>query len=276
MHEYHRLLRTVYEQGEGRGDRTGTGTRSLFGCRMQFDLEARYPLLTTKKMFVDGIIDELLWMYVYGSTNINDLPERTQHWWDKWADEEGDLGPIYGKQARRWSKPRQFSNTNLYRLDAVDQIKQLIKNIRDKPYSRRHIVSLWNVADLDEMALPPCHGLIVQFYVRRGEYLDCQMYQRSADLFVGVPVNIASYAMLTHMLAQVTGYKAGKFSHIIGDAHVYSNHFDQTEELLSREPFPQPKLVLNQSVKCFDNFRHFDIEVVDYQHHPHIKAPVAV
>jgi len=264
MRQYLDLLRHVMEQGTDKSDRTGTGTRSVFGAQLRFDLSQGFPLVTTKKLHLRSIIHELLW-FLRGETNIAYLRENGVTIWDEWADENGELGPVYGKQWRRWRAPGGVE---------IDQLKGVLQEIRRNPDSRRLIVSAWNVADLPDMALMPCHALF-QFYVAEGK-LSCQLYQRSADLFLGVPFNIASYALLTHMVAQVSGLGVGDFVHSFGDAHIYSNHFGQVREQLSREPRPLPKLRLNPEVRDLFAFRFEDIAIEDYQPHPAIKAPVAV
>ena len=264
MRQYLDLLRHVMEQGTDKADRTGTGTRSVFGAQMRFDLSAGFPLLTTKKLHLRSIIHELLW-FIRGETNIAYLRENGVSIWDEWADENGELGPVYGKQWRRWRVPGGGE---------IDQLKGVLQEIRRNPDSRRLIVSAWNVADLPDMALMPCHALF-QFYVADGK-LSCQLYQRSADLFLGVPFNIASYALLTHMVAQVSGLGVGDFVHSFGDVHIYANHFEQVREQLSREPRPLPGLRLNPEVRDLFAFGFDDIAIEDYQPHPAIKAPVAV
>jgi thymidylate synthase len=258
------LMRHVREHGVFKSDRTGTGTYSVFGHQMRFDLARGFPLVTTKKMFVKGIIHELLW-FLAGSTNVRYLQDHDVHIWDEWADEHGELGPVYGSQWRSWPAPDGST---------IDQISRVVRDIRENPDSRRLIVSAWNVAEVDRMALPPCHTLF-QFYVAEGR-LSCQLYQRSADIFLGVPFNIASYALLTRMIAQVTGLEAGEFIHTLGDAHLYSNHLEQADLQLSREPRPLPRMRINPEVKDLFAFRFEDFELVDYDPHPHIKAPVAV
>jgi len=264
MQQYLDLMAHVMENGSDRGDRTGTGTRSVFGHQMRFDLSEGFPLLTTKKLHIRSIIYELLW-FLKGDTNIAWLKEHGVSIWDEWADENGDLGPVYGYQWRSWPTPGGGH---------VDQIANLVEGIRKNPFSRRHIVSAWNPALVDEMALPPCHCLF-QFYVAEGK-LSCQLYQRSADIFLGVPFNIASYALLTHMLAEVTGYEAGDFVLTLGDAHLYSNHFEQVETQLARDPRPLPKLTIKRKVDDLLDFTFEDFEITDYDPHPHIKAKVAV
>ena len=250
--------------GTDRGDRTGTGTRSVFGYQMRYDLAQGFPLLTTKKLHIRSIIYELLW-FLKGDTNIAWLKENGVSIWDEWADENGDLGPVYGYQWRSWPTPDGGH---------VDQIEKLVEGIKTNPFSRRHIVSAWNPALVDEMALPPCHCLF-QFYVADGK-LSCQLYQRSADIFLGVPFNIASYALLTHMLAEVTGYEVGDFVHTLGDAHIYSNHFEQAETQLSRAPRALPTLTIKRKVDDLLDFTFEDFEITGYDPHPHIKALVAV
>jgi thymidylate synthase len=264
MEPYLDLMRRVRTQGVRKADRTGTGTLSVFGHQMRFDLAAGFPLVTTKKLHVRSIIYELLW-FLRGDTNIGYLNEHGVRIWDEWADEAGDLGPVYGRQWRSW--PARDGST-------IDQIAQLMQRLRTDPDSRRLIVTAWNPADVDRMALPPCHCLF-QFHVADGR-LSCQLYQRSADVFLGVPFNIASYALLTHMIAHVTGLRAGDFVHTLGDAHLYLNHLDQADEQLARAPLPPPRLRIARDVASLDDFRYEDFEVVDYQAHPHIKAQVAV
>jgi len=262
--QYLDLMRHVLENGAEKGDRTGTGTRSVFGHQMRFDLGAGFPMVTTKKLHLKSIIHELLW-FLKGDTNIAYLKENGVRIWDEWADENGDLGPVYGAQWRSWtaSGGRHF-----------DQITALIDGLRNNPDSRRHIVSAWNVGEIDNMALPPCHCLF-QFYVADGK-LSCQLYQRSADIFLGVPFNIASYALFTLMIAQVTGLEPGDFVHTFGDAHLYLNHLEQAELQLSRDPYPLPEMLINPEVKDIFGFRYEDFVLDGYQAHPHIAAPVAV
>jgi thymidylate synthase len=264
MRQYLDLLRHVLEYGTEKSDRTGTGTRSVFGWQMRFDLAQGFPLVTTKKLHLKSIVHELIW-FLRGETNIRYLKENGVGIWDEWADADGELGPVYGKQWRSWARPDG---------GVVDQITSVVDEIRRNPDSRRLIVSAWNVADLPKMALQPCHTLF-QFYVADGK-LSCQLYQRSGDIFLGVPFNIASYALLTQMVAQVTGLNTGDFVHTLGDAHLYSNHFEQARAQLARELRPLPKLVLNPSVRSLFDFRYEDIAITDYQPHPAIKAPVAV
>lgn len=264
MQPYLDLMRHVLENGTQKGDRTGTGTLSVFGHQMRFDLAEGFPLVTTKKLHLRSIIHELLW-FLKGDTNIAYLKENGVRIWDEWADENGDLGPVYGYQWRSWPNPKGGS---------VDQITHLIEQIKTNPDSRRLMVSAWNPALVDEMALPPCHALF-QFYVADGR-LSCQLYQRSADIFLGVPFNIASYALLTQMIAQVCGLKPGEFIHTLGDAHLYSNHLEQAREQLTREPLALPTLKLNPDVTDLFDFTFDDIVIEGYESHPHIKAQVAV
>ncbi|MCE3003971.1 MAG: thymidylate synthase [Xanthomonadaceae bacterium] len=264
MHQYHTLLQHILDHGTDKADRTGTGTRSVFGYQMRFDLADGFPLVTTKKVHLRSIVHELLW-FLKGETNVAYLRENKVTIWDEWADDRGELGPVYGKQWRSWAGADGRT---------VDQIAWLVDEIKRNPDSRRLIVSAWNVAELHKMALMPCHALF-QFYVANGR-LSCQLYQRSADVFLGVPFNIASYALLTHMLAQVCDLAPGEFVHTFGDVHIYANHMDQVREQLARRPFPLPALKLNPAVRSIFDFRYEDIEVVGYQSHPAIKAPVAV
>lgn len=264
MQPYLNLLQTVLEQGTPKSDRTGTGTLSLFGHQMRFDLQKGFPLVTTKKCHLRSIIHELLW-FVKGDTNVHYLQENGVRIWNEWADANGDLGPVYGKQWRSWPTP---SGEN------IDQIARIITTIKENPDSRRLVVNAWNVADLDKMALTPCHCLF-QFYVANGK-LSCQLYQRSADVFLGVPFNIASYALLTMMIAQVTGLQVGDFVHTFGDVHLYMNHIEQAKLQLSRTPFALPTMLLNPDIKNIDDFRFEDFVLNDYQSHETIKAPIAV
>jgi thymidylate synthase len=264
MQQYLDLMRHVVEHGNKKEDRTGTGTYSVFGYQMRFNLEEGFPLLTTKKVHLKSIIHELLW-FLQGSTNIKYLKDNGVSIWDEWADANGNLGPVYGYQWRNWPKPDGSH---------IDQITQVIEAIRKTPNSRRLIVSAWNVADVDQMKLPPCHAFF-QFYVADGR-LSCQLYQRSADIFLGVPFNIASYALLTMMVAQVCGLKAGDFVHTLGDAHIYLNHLEQTREQLSREPRHLPTMRINPDVKDIFGFKFEDFILENYDSHPAIKAPVAV
>jgi thymidylate synthase len=264
MQQYLDLMRHVKTHGVRKEDRTGTGTLSVFGHQMRFDLAAGFPLVTTKKLHLRSIIHELLW-FLRGDTNIKYLRDNGVTIWDEWADRDGELGPIYGYQWRSWPTPGGGH---------IDQISRVVEQIKNNPDSRRLIVSAWNVADLERMALPPCHAFF-QFYVAEGK-LSCQLYQRSADIFLGVPFNIASYALLSLMIAQVTGLRPGEFVHTLGDAHLYVNHLEQTELQLSRSPFPLPRMVINPAVQSILDFSFGDFELVGYQSHPAIKAPVAV
>ncbi len=264
MRTYHDLLRHVMENGSDRGDRTGTGTRSVFGYQMRFDLSEGFPLVTTKKVHLKSIIHELLW-FLSGDSNVRYLQENGVKIWNEWADEDGELGPVYGVQWRSWKGTDGKT---------VDQISRAVEMIRQKPESRRIMVSAWNVAEVPDMALPPCHALF-QFYVGDSK-LSCQLYQRSADLFLGVPFNIASYALLTLMMAQVCGLEAGEFIHTFGDVHIYHNHFEQVKEQLSREPRDLPTMKLNPEVKDIFAFRYEDFELINYDPHPRIQAPIAV
>ncbi len=264
MQNYLDLLRHILESGTDKSDRTGTGTRSVFGHQMRFDLAQGFPCLTTKKLHLRSIIVELLW-FLRGDTNVQFLHDHQVSIWDEWADEQGNLGPVYGHQWRSWPTPDG---------EKVDQIAQLLGQLRTNPDSRRLIVCAWNVADIPKMALPPCHCLF-QFYVAEGK-LSCQLYQRSADVFLGVPFNIASYALLTLMVAQVTGLAPGEFVHTFGDVHLYRNHFDQARQQLEREPRPLPLMRLNPEVHDLFAFGLDDFELIGYDPHPHIKAPVAV
>jgi thymidylate synthase len=266
MKQYHDLLNYILQYGIEKEDRTGTGTLSVFGYQMRFDLNAGFPILTTKKIYWHGVIEELLW-FLRGETNIKSLVEKNVHIWDAWADKNGNLGPVYGKQWRAWKSDYIGGND-------IDQIANVIEQIKTNPDSRRLIVNAWNVAQVDKMALPPCH-MFFQFYVVNGK-LSCQLYQRSADVFLGVPFNIASYSLLTHMIAQVCGLDVGEFVHTFGDIHIYRSHFKQVEEQLKREPFPLPKLILNPIINDINSFTNNDIKLEDYQYHPAIKAPVAV
>lgn len=264
MKQYLDLVSRILEEGVPKEDRTGTGTISIFGHQFRVNLADGFPLLTTKKMFLKGIIHELLW-FLTGSTNIKYLTDHNVHIWDGWADEDGELGPVYGRQWRSW--PDGHGNT-------IDQISRLIEGIKSNPSSRRHMISAWNVAEIDQMALPPCHAL-VQFYVSNGS-LSCQLYQRSADVFLGVPFNIASYALLTMMVAQVTGLQVGNFVHTFGDAHLYDNHLDQARLQVRRDPLPLPKMSLNPDVADIFEFRYEDFDLTDYRSHSAIKAEISV
>jgi thymidylate synthase len=264
MRQYLKLLRHILIDGVTKDDRTGTGTKSIFGHQMRFDLEEGFPMCTTKKLHLKSIVHELLW-FLAGDTNIKYLNDHGVRIWNEWADEHGELGPVYGHQWRSWPSPSG---------ESIDQISDLMDTIRTNPDSRRLIVSAWNVPEVQHMALPPCHTLF-QFYIAEGR-LSCQLYQRSADVFLGVPFNIASYALLTMMVAQVTGYQPGEFIHTFGDAHLYSNHFEQANEQLSRTPRKLPTMRINPEVKSIFDFKFEDFELLNYDPLPHIKAPVAV
>ena len=264
MKQYLNLIEKVMNEGVLKEDRTGTGTKSIFGHQMRFDLSKGFPCVTTKKLHMKSIIHELLW-FLKGDTNIKYLKENGVRIWDEWADENGDLGNVYGYQWRSWPTPDG---------EHIDQIKNVIDTLKANPNSRRIIVSAWNVGEIEKMALPPCHAFF-QFYVAQGK-LSCQLYQRSADIFLGVPFNIASYALLTMMIAQVCNLKLGEFVHTLGDAHIYSNHFDQTKIQLSREPKDLPQMIINKNVKDIFKFRFNDFKLINYECHPHIKAKVAV
>jgi thymidylate synthase len=274
MKAYLDLLKDVYENGEERKDRTGVGTRSVFGRQARYDLSKGFPLVTTKKCHLRSIIHELLW-FLKGETNLKYLHENKVSIWDEWADEKGNLGPVYGYQWRHWGKPAKMSVEGDNSDGAIDQISELIDQLKSNPNSRRHIVSAWNVADIKKMALPPCHALF-QFYVHQDGRLSCQLYQRSADIFLGVPFNIASYALLTMMVAQVVGLKPGSFVHSFGDLHLYSNHMEQAERQLSREPRALPQMEINPNIKDIFEFKYDDFELKNYDPHPGIKAPIAV
>lgn len=264
MRQYLDLMQRILDEGTTKSDRTGTGTRSVFGHQMRFNLAYGFPLVTTKKLHLRSIIHELLW-FIAGDTNIKYLKDNGVSIWDEWADEQGDLGPVYGKQWRSWPAPDGT---------AVDQLGNVLTQLRHNPDSRRHIVCAWNPGQIDQMALPPCHALF-QFYVADGK-LSCQLYQRSADVFLGVPFNIASYALLTLMIAQVTDLQPGDFIHTLGDAHLYLNHLDQAHEQLSRDPRPLPTMSLDPNIRSLEAFRFEHFNLLNYEPHPHIKAPVAV
>lgn len=268
MKVYLQLLQDILDHGENRSDRTGTGTRSLFGYQMRFDLSKGFPVLTTKKLHLRSIIHELLW-FLNGDTNVKYLHDNNVTIWDEWADKDGNLGPIYGYQWRNWGKPYNGPGAG------IDQITKLIEQLKKNPHSRRHIISAWNVSDLDKMALPPCH-VMFQFYVHEDGRLSCQLYQRSADVFLGVPFNISSYALLTMMMAQVAGYKPGDFVHTLGDVHLYNNHFDKAKEQLTRQPKALPKMKINPNVTSLSDFKFEDFTLEGYDPHPAIKAPIAV
>ncbi len=284
MQQYLDLLRHVLENGTDKGDRTGTGTISTFGYQMRFDLADSFPLVTTKKMFLKGIIHELLW-FISGDTNIKYLKDNGVKIWDEWADENGDLGPVYGEQWRKWkaadtNKVKHYTDGDFAKdIDVpvileIDQLKDVIEAIKKNPNSRRHIVSAWNPGVIEKMALPPCHCFF-QFYVADGK-LSCQLYQRSADVFLGVPFNIASYALLTMMVAQVCDLELGEFVHTFGDVHIYKNHIDQVKLQLTREPKPGPKMVINPEIKDIDDFKYEDFKIEGYEHHPAIKGEISV
>ena len=264
MKAYHDLMQHILDHGVDKEDRTGTGTLSVFGHQMRFDLQEGFPLITTKKCHLRSIIHELLW-FLKGDTNISYLKENGVRIWDEWADENGDLGPVYGKQWRSWVTPTG---------EKIDQISKVVDSIKNNPDSRRHLVVAFNPSDVDDMALPPCHAFF-QFYVAKGK-LSCQLYQRSADVFLGVPFNIASYALLTMMMAQVNGLAPGEFVHTLGDAHLYSNHLEQARLQLTRDIRPNPTMVINPEVKNLFDFKYEDFQLVGYDPHPHIKAEVAV
>lgn len=264
MKQYLDLLRHIMEHGTVKSDRTGVGTKSVFGYQMRFNLAEGFPLLTTKKVHLRSIIHELLW-FIAGDTNIKYLHDNKVTIWDEWADENGDLGPVYGHQWRSWATPQGGK---------IDQLANVVEQLKKNPNSRRHIVSAWNPGEVDNMALPPCHAMF-QFYVAENK-LSCQLYQRSADVFLGVPFNIASYALLTQMIAQVCGYELGEFVHTLGDTHIYLNHFEQVETQLSREPRELPKMEINPDVKSIFDFKYEDFNLINYDPHPVIKAPIAV
>ena len=278
---YEETLAYVLDHGCERKDRTGTGTLSIFGARMEFDLRDSFPLITSKRVFWKGIVEELLW-FLRGETNVKPLQDKGVHIWDEWADSRGDLGPIYGRQWRSWTSERVWRHKHGSASEetrTIDQISDLISQIRTNPQSRRLVVSAWNVAAISDMALPPCH-LLFQFYVTNDGHLDCQLYQRSGDLFLGVPFNIASYALLTRMIARVTGLKPGRFIHVIGDAHIYMNHIEQVREQLSREPLPLPQLEIRRVTRDLvtdpAQFSAQDLHLIGYDPHPAIKGEVAV
>lgn len=278
MKQYLDTLRLILETGSKREDRTGTGTIGIFGLQSRYNLAAGFPMVTTKKVWFKGVVYELLW-FLQGNTNVKYLQENGVRIWDEWAGEDGELGPVYGAQWRSWGAVPEHYEDNAHTVfnpgnSGIDQIAEVINSIKKNPYSRRHIVSAWNVEQIDDMALPPCHTMF-QFYVANGK-LSCQLYQRSADMFLGVPFNIASYALLTHMIAQVCGLGVGDFIHTIGDGHIYLNHLEQVKEQLSREPMALPTLWLNPEVQNIDNFKYEDIKLVGYNSHASISAPIAV
>jgi thymidylate synthase len=286
MKQYLDLLKDVMENGEDRPDRTGTGVKSVFGRQIRFDLQKGFPAVTTKKLFWRGVVHELLW-FLQGSTNIKYLNKNNVHIWDEWADAKGDLGPIYGKQWIHWEMEREVDwvdctikygqvehSVETYPI-TLNQIENVIRSIKEDPYSRRHIVSAWNVSDLPKMALAPCH-ILFQFYVSQDNKLSCHLYQRSADIFLGVPFNIASYALLTHMVAQITEKDVGEFVHTFGDVHLYKNHVQQGALQSVREPFELPTLELNPKIKKIEDFKFSDIKLVNYKSHKSISAPIAV
>ncbi|MES2662768.1 MAG: thymidylate synthase [Pseudomonadota bacterium] len=264
MKTYLDLLQNILDHGVEKSDRTATGTKSIFGYQMRFDLSKGFPLITTKKIHFKSVAHELLW-FIRGDTNIRYLQDNGVRIWNEWADADGNLGPVYGHQWRSWGS---------HDGQTIDQLKRVIEDIKTQPDSRRLIVSAWNVGEIEKMALPPCH-ILFQFYVAQGK-LSCQLYQRSADVFLGVPFNIASYALLTHMIAHVTGLQVGEFIHTLGDAHLYSNHFQQAQKQLSRAPFALPELKINSATKDIFSMTYDDIQLVEYHAHPHISAPVAV
>lgn len=288
MKQYIELAKDILKNGEDRGDRTGTGTISVFGRQIRFDLSEGFPLLTTKKVHIKSIIHELLWI-ISGDTNIKYLNDNDVKIWDEWADDKGDLGRVYGHQWRNYGGgPKMIINKTravgsiadiktpvMVHAMGTDQLAAVIKSLKEDPNSRRHIISAWNPQEVDQMALPPCHAF-VQFNVRNGKYLDCQLYQRSADLFLGVPFNIASYSLLTMMVAQVVGLQPGEFIHSFGDVHIYKNHIDQMNEQISREPKALPTMNINPKIKDIDSFKYEDFDLVDYVSHPAIKAKVSV
>ena len=262
MKTYLEMLQHVFDNGIEREDRTKTGTIGVFGYQNRYDLQEGFPIVTTKKVFWRGIVEEFLWMVVRGSIDVSELEDRGVNFWSPWKGDDGTIGPGYGKQFRN--------------CDSVDQVQSIIDGVQDNPESRRHVISLWNVSEIPEMELPPCHGVTIQFYVRDGEFLDCQMYQRSADIFIGVPFNISFYSLFTHVVAQLCDLKPGHFVHTMGDAHIYQNHVDQVKEQLSREPYDLPTLKLNPDIVDIDDFTWDDIELEGYEYHPYISAPVAV
>jgi thymidylate synthase len=273
MKQYLETLKHVLENGDKREDRTGTGTIGVFGLQSRYNLRKEFPAVTTKRLFFKGVVRELLW-FLKGETNVKYLQDNGVHIWDEWADANGNLGPIYGKQWRKWDTFDHYHPDYDKEPPTIDQIAEVIKSIKENPSSRRHIVSAWNVAEIEYMKLPPCHTMF-QFHVSNNK-LSCQLYQRSADMFLGVPFNIASYSLLTHMIAQVCGLGVGDFIHTIGDGHIYLNHLDQVKQQLSREPLSAPTLWLNPEIKDIDSFKYEDVKLVGYESHSSIAAPIAV
>lgn len=274
MKQYLELLKDVLENGAGRDDRTGTGTLSVFGRQMRFDLSEGFPIVTTKKIFWRGIVEEFLWMVVRGSIDVTELEDRGVKFWSAWKKDNGTIGPGYGEQFRSQKHLCNNGRGGLHRIE-IDQVSDVIDSIKNNPNSRRHIISLWNPRDIPDMALPPCHGNLIQFYVEDGK-LSCQMYQRSGDCLLGVPFNIAFYSLMTHVIAQLRGLGVGDFVHTLGDTHIYNNHIAQVEEQLTREPKSLPSIWINPLVTSIDDFTADDFKLIGYEHHPAIKAPIAV